>query len=294
MEAKIIKGLPIAEVIREELRNEINILNSKEKNLKLAVILVGNDPGSILYAQNKIKVGEKVGIIIELQQFSEEIQEKQLVAHIHTLNSDSTVNGILIELPLPKHINKAQILNVISPLKDVDGVTAVNRGLILGGQEGASLTPATPIACIELLQRSGIELRGRKVTIVGRGDTVGRPLAALLVNRDATVTICHTKTVNLGEECRRADILIAAAGCKHLIKADMVKPNTVVIDDGINQLENGSFTGDVDFTAVKEVAAVITPVPGGVGSLTTTLIMANTLKAFKMQQRMGDAENEYL
>lgn len=284
VEAKVIKGAPVAEKIREELRVEIGKLKSLGYMPRLSVLLAGNDPGSVWYAQSKVKVGEKLGVNVEVVRFNGDVQGDELIRHIEVLNEDSSVHGILVELPLPGHIDKTKVMNSILPLKDVDGVTAVNRGYIMGGQEKHALVSATPLACIELIERSGISLKGKKVTLVGRGDTVGRPLALLLVNRDATVTICHTKTANLDEECRKAGIIVAAAGRKHLVASDMVSQGTVVIDAGINELDDGTFTGDVDYEAVKEKASLITPVPGGVGSLTTTIIMANTVRALKLQK----------
>ncbi len=289
MAAEIIKGGPIAEEIRAELRQEVEALKAKGITPKLSVVLVGDDPGSVWYARNKVKTGEKVGVVVEVHELDKETPEAEVVALVEKLNADPDVHGILVELPLPKHIDKAKVMNAIEPIKDVDGVTAVNRGYLLGGQEDLALIPATPLSCIELIQRAGVELRGKRVTLVGRGDTVGRPLAMLLIQRgrDATVTVCHTKTADLAAECRRAEILVAAAGARHLIKKDMVSPGTIVIDAGINELEDGSITGDVDFEAVKEVAAAITPVPGGVGSLTTTIILGNTIKALKLQKGLA-------
>jgi len=289
MAAEIIKGGPIAEEIRAELRQEVEALKAKGIVPKLSVVLVGDDPGSVWYARNKVKTGEKVGVVVEVHELDKETPEADVVALVEKLNADPDVHGILVELPLPKHIDKAKVMNAIDPVKDVDGVTAVNRGYLLGGQEDLALIPATPLSCIELIQRAGVELRGKRVTLVGRGDTVGRPLAMLLIQRgrDATVTVCHTKTADLAAECRRAEILVAAAGARHLIKKDMVSPGTVVIDAGINELEDGSITGDVDFEEVKEVAAAITPVPGGVGSLTTTIILGNTIKALKLQKGLA-------
>ncbi len=289
MAAEIIKGGPIAEEIRAELRQEVEALKAKGITPKLSVVLVGDDPGSVWYARNKVKTGEKVGVVVEVHELDKDTPEADVVALVRKLNADPDVHGILVELPLPKHIDKAQVMNAIDPVKDVDGVTAVNRGYLLGGQEDLALIPATPLSCIELIQRAGVELRGKRVTLVGRGDTVGRPLAMLLIQRgrDATVTVCHTRTADLAAECRRAEVLVAAAGARHLIKKDMVSPGTIVIDAGINELEDGSITGDVDFEAVKEVAAAITPVPGGVGSLTTTIILGNTIKALKLQKGLA-------
>lgn len=284
MDSKELKGAPIAEEIRAELRLEIDKLRELGYTPRLSVLLAGNDPGSVWYAQNKAKIGDKLGVSVEIVRFAESVNEQALIQHIATLNEDSSVHGILVELPLPKHIDKAKVMNAISPLKDVDGVTAVNRGYIMGGQEDLALIPATPMACIELIERTRVNLKGKKVTLVGRGDTVGRPIASLLVNRDATVTVCHTKTVSLADECRKAEILVVAAGRKHLITSDMVSEGTVVIDAGICELDDGTFTGDVDYEAVKEKASAITPVPGGVGSLTTTVILANTIRALKLQK----------
>jgi methylenetetrahydrofolate dehydrogenase (NADP+)/methenyltetrahydrofolate cyclohydrolase len=286
MAAQIIKGAPIAEEIRAELKKEVDALKAKGLTPKLAVVLVGDDPGSVWYARNKVSVGEKMGAVVEVSELSKETPEAEVVALVQKLNQDPDVHGILVELPLPKHINKANVMNAILPIKDVDGVTAENRGYLLGGQEELALVPATPLSCIELIQRAGVELKGKRVTLVGRGDTVGRPLAMLLIQkgRDATVTVCHTRTKDLAAECRRAEIIVAAAGAKHLVKGDMVSPGTIVIDAGINEIEGGGITGDVDFEAAKEVAAAITPVPGGVGSLTTTIIVGNTIKALKLQK----------
>ena len=287
MSAKIIKGMPIANVIREEISAETEKLKAKGIEPKLAVVLVGGDPASVWYAKSKIKVGDKVGVKVELTEMPEDTKEEDLIKFIEKLNNDSSVHGILVELPLPKHIAKEKVMNAILPVKDVDGVTAVNRGYIFGGQDDLALVPATPMSCIELIERSGIELKGKRVALVGRGDTVGRPLASLLITRHATITVCHTRTVDMPSVTKNAEIVVAAAGRKGLVTADMISPGAVVIDAGINEVtkEDGSTTivGDVDFEAVKEVASAITPVPGGVGSLTTTIIMGNVVKAIKLQ-----------
>lgn len=289
MAARIIKGAPIAEEIRAELAKEIEGLKAKGYTPKLSVVLVGDDPGSVWYARNKVTTGEKMGAVVEVHELAKDTPENDVVALVEKLNSDDNVHGILVELPLPKHINKANVMNAINPAKDVDGVTAEQRGYVLGDMEALALVPATPLACIELVQRAGVDIKGKRVTVVGRGDTVGRPLAMLLLSkgRDATVTVCHSRTADLGAATREADILFAAAGAgaNHLIKADMVKPGAVVIDAAINEKPDGSITGDVD-PAAAEVASVITPVPGGVGSLTTTIIVGNTVKALKLQKKL--------
>jgi methylenetetrahydrofolate dehydrogenase (NADP+)/methenyltetrahydrofolate cyclohydrolase len=287
MSAQIIKGAPIAAEIREELTKEIEGLVAKGHTPKLSVVLVGEDPGSVWYARNKVTTGEKMGAVVEVHELATDTPEADVVALVEKLNADTAVHGILVELPLPGHINKGNVMNAIAPAKDVDGVTAEQRGYVLGDMEALALVPATPLACIELIERAGVDIKGKKVTVIGRGDTVGRPLAMLLLSkgRDATVTVCHSRTADLPGECRSADILIAAAGAgaDHLVKKADIKPGATIIDAAINEKADGSITGDVDPEAV-EVAGVLTPVPGGVGSLTTTIIIKNTVKALKLQK----------
>ncbi len=284
MSAEIIKGLPVATAMREEIAAKVKTLSStKGVQPKLAVVLVGDDEASRVYAQSKEKVGEKMGIKVELHIRPASTSEAEVIKLVDELNADKNVHGILVELPLPKTIQKENVMNRIDPKKDVDGVHPVNRGYLLGGQEHLALVPATPLACIELIQRSGLDLKGKRVTLVGRGDTVGRPLASLLIKRDATITVCHTKTVDLPGTVRAAEIVVAAAGFPKLVKGEMLAPGQTVIDAGINQLEDGSLCGDVEIEAAAQVVRAITPVPGGVGSLTTTVIMQNLLKAVELQ-----------
>lgn len=282
--AKIIDGKAIAAEIREEVRAEA--MQWREQGIvpKLAVVLVGDDPASVVYANSKQKAAEKVGIDFELFHLAGSIPEAEVLSLIHKLNEDTSVHGIMVELPLPDHISKEKVMEAVHPLKDVDGVHPVNRGYILSGQEG--LFPATPQSCVEILLRSGVELKGKHAVIVGRGETVGKPLVFLLLKHHPTITICHSRTPDLGYHTRQADILIAAVGKAHLIKGDMVKPGAVVVDAGINEVDGG-ITGDVDFESVKEVAGAITPVPGGVGSLTTALLFRNVLLGLKLQQKQG-------
>ncbi|RTZ91204.1 MAG: bifunctional 5,10-methylene-tetrahydrofolate dehydrogenase/5,10-methylene-tetrahydrofolate cyclohydrolase [Deltaproteobacteria bacterium] len=282
MAAEIIKGKPIADKIREEITAEVDELKKKGVNPKLAVLLVGDDPGSVWYAKSKVKIGEKLGIFVDLNTMPADTDQETVLQKIKSWNEDPEVHGILVELPLPKHLTKEVVMESITPKKDVDGVHPVNRGYLLGGQEHLALVPATPQSCITLAERAGINFRGKRVTLVGRGDTVGRPLASLLIKRDATITVCHTKTVDLAAECRRGEIVVAAAGRAGLVKKDMISPGTVVIDAGVNEVGDGKYVGDVE-PDVAEVAAALTPVPGGVGSLTTTIIMNNLLKAIKLQ-----------
>ena len=283
MAAELIKGLPIAKVIREEISKKVQELSAKGITPKLAVLLVGDDEASVVYAQSKQKVGGNLGIEVDLKVMAADTSQETVLEQIQGWNMDPGVHGILVELPLPKHISKESVMEAVSPKKDVDGVTPVNRGYLLGGQEHLALVPATPLSCIALIERAGIELKGKKVTLVGRGDTVGRPLASLLIKRDATITVCHTKTKDLAAECKAGEIVVAAAGFAGLVKKDMIAPGTVVIDAGINPTPDGkSICGDAA-SDVEEVAKAMTPVPGGVGSLTTTIIMENLLKAIHLQ-----------
>lgn len=285
MPAELIKGMPIANKIREEIVIEVKELKSKGVNPKLAVVLIGDDEASVVYARSKEKVGDKLGINVELTVKPANTSEEEVLELIDTLNADKNVHGILVELPLPKGISKENVMARLDPKKDVDGVHPVNRGYLLGGQEHLALVPATPLACIELMERAGVELRGKNVTLVGRGDTVGRPLASLLIKRDATITVCHTKTVDIPSITKKAEIVVVAAGMAGLVKGDMLSEGQVVIDAGINAKEEGGITGDVDFESAVDKVKAITPVPGGVGSLTTTIIMQNLLKAVKLQGR---------
>ncbi len=283
MGAELIKGLPIAKEIRAEISQQVEELKSKGVQPKLAVLLVGDDEASVVYAQSKQKVGGNLGIEVDLKVMPADTPQDEVLSTIQGWNADAAVHGILVELPLPKQISKEAVMEAIEPKKDVDGVHPVNRGYLLGGQEHLALVPATPLSCVALAERAGIELRGKRVTLVGRGDTVGRPLASLLIKRDATITVCHTKTVDLAAECQRGEIVVAAAGFAGLVTKDMISPGTVVIDAGINPTPDGKgICGDVA-PDVEEVAKAMTPVPGGVGSLTTTIIMQNLLKAISLQ-----------
>lgn len=282
--SELLDGKAIAKVLKEEIKSEVEAWKAQGVEPKLAVILVGDDPASVVYAKSKQKVSESLGIAFELHVLAADSLEKDVLALIEQLNTDDKIHGIMIELPLPKHISKENVMAAVRPDKDVDGVHPINRGYILSGEEG--LFPATPQSCIEIMLRSGVQIAGKHVVIVGRGETVGKPLVFLILKHNATVTICHSKTPDLGAFTRQADIIIAAVGRAKLIKGDMVKPGAVVVDAGINETTNG-ICGDVDFEAVKEQASLISPVPGGVGSLTTALIMRNVLKGITLQRRNG-------
>lgn len=281
--ATLIDGKKVAASIREEVKAEVAQLREQGIAPKLSVILVGDDPASVVYARSKEKACGNVGIDFELTVMPGTTPEDEVVALIEKLNKDDNVHGIMIELPLPKGMSKQRVLEAVAPIKDVDGVHPINRGYILSNSEG--LFPATPQSCIEIMLRSGIEIKGKHAVLVGRGETVGKPLVFMMLNQNATVTICHTKTKDLAYHTRQADILIAAVGRAKMITADMIKPGAIVVDAGINEKEGGGICGDVDFENAEKVAGAISPVPGGVGSLTTVLIQKNVLKAIKLQQK---------
>ena len=280
--AELLDGKAIAKVLKEEIKNEVEEWKSQGVQPKLAVILVGEDPASVVYAKAKQKVSESLGMEFELHVLPADSPENEVLDLIESLNGNSQIHGIMIELPLPKHISKERVMAAVLPEKDVDGVHPINRGYILSGEEG--LFPATPQSCIEIMLRSGVEISGKHVVIVGRGETVGKPLVFLILKHNATVTICHSRTPDLGAFTRQADIVIAAVGKAKLIKGNMIKLGAIVVDAGINETPDG-ICGDVDFEEVKENAALISPVPGGVGSLTTALIMRNVLKGISIQRR---------
>jgi methylenetetrahydrofolate dehydrogenase (NADP+)/methenyltetrahydrofolate cyclohydrolase len=283
MTAELIKGMPIANKIREEIVARVEELKYKSITPKLAVIMVGDDEASVVYARSKEMVGAKLGIEVELTVKPANTSEKNVLAIIDQLNMDKNIHGILVELPLPKHIGKETVMTRLDPKKDVDGVHPVNRGYLLGGQEDLALIPATPLACVELLARAGVDLTGKRVALVGRGDTVGRPLASLLIKRNATITVCHTRTVDIPSITRSSEIVVVAAGRAGLVTGDMLSTGQVVIDAGINAKDGGGIIGDVDFEAAEKIVKAITPVPGGVGSLTSTIIMNNLIKAVVLQ-----------
>ncbi len=279
MAATVIEGKTIAAAIRNEVRAEVAALRETGVVPKMAVILAGDDPASVLYARSKERACKNSGIDFALYTFSSTAQETEIIEKLAELSADPLCHGIMVELPLPSHINKDRVMRAIDPDKDVDGINPVNRGKMFTQKDG--LFPVTPQSCIEILKRQGIGLERKNVCLIGRGDTVGKPLIFLLLNENATVTVCHTRTANLASHTLKADIIVAAAGKAGLLTKDMVSPGAVVVDAGINEVD-GKTVGDVDFDGVSEVAGAITPVPGGVGSLTTALIQKNLLKALKL------------
>jgi len=283
--ASIMDGKKISQEIKDEIKAEVAKLIAGGLKPRLDVILVGDDPASVVYAQSKGKVAGKLGIEYHLHELQADTPQEDILQLIAELNNDPLVHGIMIELPLPPQIDKEKVMEAVDPLKDVDGVHPINRGYILSGQEG--LFPATPQSCVEILLRSGVELKGKNAVIVGRGETVGKPLVFLLLKHNPTITICHSRTVDLASHVRQADVVIAAVGKAKMITKEMIKPGAVVVDAGINELPGGGICGDVDFAGAGEVAGLITPVPGGVGSLTTALILKNLLMGVALQKRAG-------
>ena len=273
--AQIIDGKKIAQAIRAEVSTKAKKLK-EEKGIipKLAVIFVGEDPASQIYVRNKELACEQAGIVSETHRIPPDINEEELLSLITSINNDKSVHGLLVQLPFPKHLNEEKITNAVSPQKDVDGLTLENMGRLFKGEVPYFL-PCTPNGVMELLLSTGIELKGKEAVVVGRSNIVGKPMAILLLNQHATVTICHSKTASLGDVCRRADVLVAAVGRSKLVKGDWVKKGAVVIDVGMNRGEKG-LTGDVDFDSAKENASYITPVPGGVGPMTIAMLIKNT------------------
>lgn len=277
MAAKILNGKYVAEKIRHDLG--IKVKNIKDKTGRvpgLAVVLVGDDPASKTYVSMKEKACKQVGIYSEVYKLKADVQEHELLKLIHQLNSDEKIDGILVQLPLPGHIDEKKIIDTIKPEKDVDGFHPVNIGKLLINKKG--FIPCTPYGIIKLMDYYGIEIEGKNAVVVGRSNIVGKPLAVLLLHRNATVTICHSRTKNLPDITKKADILVAAVGKARIITSDMVKEGAVVIDVGINRID-GKLIGDVDYEKVKEKASWITPVPGGVGPMTITMLLNNTIEA---------------
>jgi len=279
MPVKIIDGKRIAKKIKAELKNEV--LNLKKKGVipELAVILVGENPSSKIYVKNKEKACQEIGIISKVYTFGKNVVQKDILSLIFRLNRDKKINGILVQLPLPKKFDTKRIINMIDPEKDVDCFHPENVGrLFLGFPR---FFPCTPAGIMEILSRNNLKIAGKNMVIVGRSNVVGKPLAVMATNADATVTLAHSKTKKLKEKCLWADILVSATGKIGLIKADMVKQGAIVIDVGINYNKSGKLTGDVDFERVKRKAMAITPVPGGVGPMTIAMLLKNTIKAAK-------------
>ena len=284
MSAVVIDGKQISSEIRKEITVDVSELKKQGIQPGLAVVLVGDDPASHVYVKNKEKGCDETGIDSYKFERPADMKEEDLLSLIDELNKDAKINGILVQLPLPGHIDEHKVLMAIDPKKDVDGFHPINVGKLVVGN--AKLIPCTPRGTIELLKRSGVEIEGKNAVIVGRSNIVGKPVSMLLLQENATVEICHSRTKDLSEHTRRADILVAAIGKPKFITKDMVKDGAAVIDVGVNRLDTG-LCGDVDFDEVKEVASVITPVPGGVGPMTIAMLLKNTVTAAKEQAKIN-------
>lgn len=282
--AVIIDGKAVSAKVRGEVAEETARLKEKDIVPGLAVIIVGNDPASRVYVNNKKKACAQVGIYSEEFALPEDTTQDELLALVASLNGRSDINGILCQLPLPAHIEDKAVIEAISPLKDVDAFHAANVGHIMIGDY--TFLPCTPAGVMELLHAAGVSVAGKSCVVVGRSNIVGKPMAMLLLHENGTVTICHSCTENLKEVCARADILVAAVGRAKFITADMVKPGAAVIDVGMNRDENGKLCGDVDFDEVSKVAGYITPVPGGVGPMTISMLLKNTVRAAELQNAL--------
>ncbi len=274
--AVILDGKALSEKRMEELKNRVDALNAKGRNVALAVILVGENPASQVYVRNKGKTCEALGIRGDTILLPEETSQEELEALIEKLNRDDAVDGILVQLPLPKHLDEAKALRLIAPEKDVDGFHIENAGKLFTGQEG--VIACTPKGIIAMLKAWNVPLAGKEAVVIGRSNIVGKPVAMLLLNENCTVTMCHSRTADLAAHTRRADILIAAVGKPRFVTADMVKPGAAVVDVGINRVD-GKVVGDVDFDSVEKVAGYISPVPGGVGKMTICMLMENVIEA---------------
>lgn len=275
--AKIIDGKKISAEIRQEIAQDVRRMKEAGIVPGLAVIIVGEDPASQIYVRNKGRACEEVGIHSEIIRLPEQTVQQELLSQIAELNARDDIHGILVQLPLPRHIDEGAVIAAISPDKDVDAFSEVNVGKIMIGN--SRFLPCTPAGVMELLKRSGIETEGKRAVVIGRSNIVGKPQAMLLLHANATVTICHSRTRDLAELCREADILVVAIGRANFITAEMVKPGAAVIDVGMNRLPDGKLAGDVDFAGVSEVAGYLTPVPGGVGPMTITMLLKNTVTA---------------
>ena len=278
MTAQLIDGNALSRQLRAEVATRTSTLKSRGITPGLAVILVGDNPASQVYVRNKVKACEDVGFHSVLEKYEATLTEAELLARVEALNNDPSIHGILVQLPLPKHIDDHKVIEAISPLKDVDGFHVASAGALMVGEVG--FKACTPYGCMKMLESIGLkDLRGKHAVVIGRSNIVGKPMAMMLLAANATVTVTHSGTADLAAMTRQADIVVAAVGKRNVLTADMVKPGAVVIDVGMNRNDEGKLCGDVDFDGVKQVAGYITPVPGGVGPMTITMLLVNTLEA---------------
>jgi methylenetetrahydrofolate dehydrogenase (NADP+)/methenyltetrahydrofolate cyclohydrolase len=277
MTAQLIDGNQLSKQLRADVATRAQALKARGVTPGLAVVLVGDNPASQVYVRNKVKACEDSGLHSVLEKYDADMSEAALLARVEALNRDPAIHGILVQLPLPAHIDAQKVIEAISPAKDVDGFHIASAGALMTGMPG--FWPCTPYGCMKMLESIGYDLKGKHAVVIGRSNIVGKPMALMLLQQDATVTICHSRTKDLKAQTLQADVIVAAVGKRNVLTADMVKPGAVVLDVGMNRNEQGKLCGDVDFEGVKEVAGYITPVPGGVGPMTITMLLVNTLEA---------------
>lgn len=277
MTAQLIDGNALSRQLRTQVSERVAALKAQGLTPGLAVVLVGDNPASQVYVRNKVKACEDTGIHSVLEKYDASLTEAELLVRVDALNNDPAIHGILVQLPLPAHIDAHKVIEAISPAKDVDGFHVASAGALMVGQPG--FWPCTPYGCMKMLESIGYDLRGKHAVVIGRSNIVGKPMAMMLLQQDATVTVCHSRTADLKAQTLQADVIVAAVGKRNVLTADMVKPGAVVLDVGMNRNDEGKLCGDVDFDGVKEVAGYITPVPGGVGPMTITMLMVNTLES---------------
>ena len=277
MTAQLINGNELSRKLRGEVAERAAALKTKGITPGLAVVLVGDNPASQVYVRNKVKTCEDNGLHSVLEKYDACMTEAELLARVDALNQDPSIHGILVQLPLPAHIDAQKVIEAISPAKDVDGFHIASAGALMTGMPG--FWPCTPYGCMKMLESIGYDLKGKHAVVIGRSNIVGKPMALMLLAKDATVTVCHSRTADLKAQTLQADVIVAAVGKRNVLTADMVKPGAVVLDVGMNRNEEGKLCGDVDFEGVKEVAGYITPVPGGVGPMTITMLLVNTIEA---------------
>lgn len=284
--ATLLNGRTVSNSLLNDLKQDVEQLHAQGIHPKLVVLVVGENPASAVYVKHKQTACEKVGILSEKHDFPETVSQKEILEHIHALNEDPSVNGLIVQLPLPEHIDEDEVIKAINPEKDVDGFHAINMGKTMLGRQFERLSPCTPKGIVRILEYYGIEPEGMDTVVVGRSNIVGKPIAMMLVNRNATVTVCHSRTQDLESYTKKADLLVVAVGRPRFITAKMVKPGAVVIDVGINRLPDGKLCGDVHFDDLEPVVSAITPVPGGVGPMTVACLLENTVLATKTQAKL--------
>lgn len=287
MPAQLIDGVLLSQQLRADIKERAAALAAAGRQPGLAVILVGEDPASHVYVRNKVKACGDVGFHSVLEKYDADLSEQALLDRIAALNLDPAIHGILVQMPLPKHIDPSKVIEAIATSKDVDGYSVLSAGELVANLPG--FRPCTPYGCMKLIETTGVDLRGKHAVVIGRSNTVGKPMALLLLQANATVTICHSATPDLGYHTRQADVVVAAVGRRNTLTADMVKPGAIVIDVGMNRDDAGKLCGDVDFAGVSQVASHITPVPGGVGPMTITMLLMNTLESAERVHRSGQA-----